>query len=203
MKLISLKNKIILWLGGICIALLAILILTMVFKKKVKPVVPVVLPNQSTSYLASQHIDTVYIEHYVDPKPSTPILVDTVEIPVPVLLPGDTAYVVLDYYTGKNYLYQYKDSVINWESTIFITQNKVFTINPKYSYKEKIITVTNDVVSIPKWSLAVGGGVSYNQTEADLFIEALLTHNRNMFGGYYGILRKEVGLSYKYIILYK
>ena len=199
----SLKNKIILWLGGICIALLAILILTMVFKKKVKPVVPVVLPNQSTSYLASQHIDTVYVEHYVDPKPSTPQLVDTVKIPVPVLLPGDTVYVVSDYYTGKNYLYQYKDSVINWESTIFITQNKVFTINPKYSYKEKIITVTNDIVSIPKWSLAVGGGVSYNQIEADLFIEALFTHNRNMFGGYYGILRKEVGVSYKYIILYK
>ena len=199
----SLKNKIILWLGGICVVLLTILILTIVFKKKVKPVVPVVIPNQTTSYLAGQHIDTVIIDHYVDPKPSTPTLVDTVEIPVPVLLPGDTVYIVLDYFTGKTYLYTYKDSIIDWESTIYIAQNKVFTVNPKYSYKEKIVTITNDIVSIPKWSIGVGGGISYGQTEADIYFDAVITRNRHMFGGYYGILRKEVGVSYKYIILYK
>ena len=197
------KNKIILWLSLIGVALLAALILVIVFKPKVKPIVPVTINNPNTSYLAAQHIDTVTIEHWNDPKPSQPVLIDTIHIPIPVLAPSDTVYIVMDYFTGKTYLYTFKDSVIDFKANIYINKNKVYTVDPEYSYKEKIVTITNDIVSIPKWSIAIGGGVAYGQKEADINFEALVTRNRHMFGGYYGILRKEVGLSYKYIILYK
>lgn len=197
------KNKIIVGLGGVCIILLTILILVLIFKKKVHPVVPVILSNPTTSYLSNQHIDTVYVDHYIDPKPSAPLLVDTTKPVVPIIATGDTVYIVLDYFTGKTYVYNYKDSVLDFTANIYINKNKVFTIDPKYKYKEKIITVTNNIVSIPNWSIDIGGGLSYGQLEADINIALGINRRRHSFDLYYGILRKEVGITYKYIILYK
>ena len=197
------KNKIILGLGLTCAVLFTALVLALVFKPKVKPIVPVTITNPNISYLAGQHIDTVYIPHTVDPKPSTPVLVDTTKPIVPTILPGDTVYVVLDYFTGKTYLYQYKDSIFDFKANIYIFGNKVYSVDPKYSYKEKIVTITNDIVSIPDWSIAVGGGLSYGQLEAEINVALGINRRRHSFDLYYGILRKEVGVTYKYIILYK
>ena len=139
------KNKVILGLGLTCLILLTTLILVLVFKPKVKPVVPVHVSKPNTSYLVSQIIDTVEVEHNVDPKPSAPILIDTTKPVVPIIASGDTVYIVLDYFTGKTYVYNYKDSVLDFTANIYINKNKVFTIDPKYKYKEKIITVTNNI----------------------------------------------------------
>lgn len=197
------KNKVITTLSLISAALFVALILAMVFKPKVKPIVPVTISTPNTSYLASQHIDTVYLSHNVDPKPSTPILIDTTKPTVPPLTPGDTVYVVLDYFTGKTYFYHYKDSILDFQANIYSYSNQVFTIDPKYTYKEKVVTITNNIVSIPKLSLSIGGGITYGPKQADIVPELGLTRNRHVLDISYGILRQEVGVTYKYIILYK
>lgn len=197
------KNKIILGLGLTCAVLFTALVLALVFKPKVQPTVPVTITNPSTSYLTSQNIDTTTIEHTINPKPSTPVLADTTKPLVPPIAVGDTVYIVLDYFTGKTYVYTYKDSILDFTADIYINRNKVFTIDPKYKYKEKIVTVTNNIVSIPDWSIDIGGGVSYGQLEADINLALGINRRRHSFDLYYGILRKEVGVTYKYIILYK
>ena len=85
---------------------------------------------------------------------------DTLMYPVPVhvLQPVydtiiDTVFVIQDYYSGKIYEYNYKDSNLCIKSNIIIHKNKLISLFNEYEIYRKTITTTNTIEVISRLNL--------------------------------------------------
>ena len=141
---------------------------------------------------------------------------DTLMYPVPVqiLKPVydsiiDTVYVVQDYYTGKIYEYDFKDTNIKFHAGIIIHKNSLVSFIPEYEIYRKTITTTNtiQVVKPPKFALSVGADVGAIIDSARLralfFISASIQNGFNQYEVGYDPFNKAVKVGYKYTIIYK
>lgn len=141
---------------------------------------------------------------------------DTLMYPVPVqvLKPVydtiiDTIFVVQDYYTGKIYEYNYKDSNLCIKSNIIIHKNKLISLFNEYEIYRKTITTTNtiEVVKPPKFTLSVGADVGALidslRFRALFFITASLQRQNSIYEFGYDPFNKAVKIGYKYTLIYK
>lgn len=141
---------------------------------------------------------------------------DTIMYPVPVqvLKPVydtiiDTIFVVQDYYTGKIYDYDFKDTNITFHAGIIIHKNSLVSFIPEYEIYRKTITTTNtiEVVKPPKLALAigadVGGLIDSSRFRALFFITASLQRQNSIYEFGYDPFNRAVKIGYKYTLIYK
>ena len=141
---------------------------------------------------------------------------DTLMYPVPieVIKPVydtiiDTLRVVEDYYSGKIYEYNYKDTNLSIKSNIIIHKNTLVSLFQEYEIYRKTITTTNtiQVVKPPKFALSVGADVGAIIDSARLralfFISASIQNGFNQYEVGYDPFNRAVKVGYKYTIIYK
>ena len=65
----------------------------------------------------------------------------------------DTVYVINDYYTGKIYEYNFKDTNLTFKAGIMLHKNSLVYLIPEYEIYRKTTTITNniEVVRPPAW----------------------------------------------------
>lgn len=120
----------------------------------------------------------------------------------------DTHYVVQDYYTGKIYEYNYKDTNFSIHAGIMIHKNALVSFIPEYEIYRKTTTTTNtiEVVKPPKFSLAVGGDVGAlidsSRLKPLFFITASIQNKNNIYEFGYDPFNKAIKFGYKYTIYY-
>ena len=170
---------------------------------------------------------TLYIKERNNPlqtiiSTQTEVRIDTIKIndtllypvPIEVLKPVydtliDTQYVVQDYYTGKIYEYNYKDTNFSIKAAIMIHKNALVSLIPEYEIYRKTITITNniEVVKPPKFALSVGCdvGALFNTEKTKLlfFISASIQRERNQYNVGYDPFNRAFKVGYKYTIIYK
>ena len=154
--------------------------------------------NQIISTVTEVQIDTI---HYTD----------SLFYPVPVIVEKpifdsiiDTVYVINDYYTGKIYEYNYKDTNIKFHAGIMIHKNSLVSFIPEYEIYRKTTTITNNVLinEPPKFMLLVGGGIDYYNM-IGLNLSASIYFNKNDIGIFYDPFLKGFGVTYKRVLIYK
>lgn len=141
---------------------------------------------------------------------------DTIMYPVPVqvLQPVydsivDTVFVVQDYYTGKIYDYNFKDTNITFHAGIIIHKNSLVSFIPEYEIYRKTITTTNtiEMVKPPKFALSVGSDVGAlidsSRLKPLFFITASIQSGFNHYEVGYDPFNKALKVGYKYTIIYK
>lgn len=141
---------------------------------------------------------------------------DTIMYPVPVqvLKPVfdsivDTVFVVTDYYTGKIYEYNYKDTNFSIHAGIMIHKNSLVSFIPEYEIYRKTITTTNniEVVKPPKFALSIGGDVGAlidsSRLKPLFFITASIQTGFNQYNVGYDPFNRAVKVGYKYTIIHK
>lgn len=141
---------------------------------------------------------------------------DTIMYPVPVqvLQPVfdsivDTVFVVTDYYTGKIYDYDFKDTNITFHAGIIIHKNSLVSFIPEYEIYRKTTVTTNtiEVVKPPKFALSVGGDVGAlidsSRLKPLFFITASIQNKNNIYEFGYDPFNNAVKVGYKYTIIYK
>ena len=193
----KIKNYIIITLIFLILAALCSLFGYLYIKEKNKPLQTII------STKTEVRIDTIKLN-------------DTLMYPVPVqvLQPVydsiiDTVFVVQDYYTGKIYEYNYKDTNFSIHAGIMIHKNTLVSFIPEYEIYRKTITVTNniEVVKPPKFALAVGGDVGAlfdtEKTKLLFFISASIQNERNQYNIGYDPFNRAFKVGYKYMIIYK
>ena len=155
-------------------------------------------PNQIISTVTEVQIDTI---HYTD----------SLFYPVPVIIEKpiydsiiDTVFVIQDYYTGKIYEYNFKDTNIKFHAGIMIHKNSLVSFIPEYEIYRKTTTITNNIVTNepPKYIFSVGGGIDY-YNKLGLNISASLYFNKNDVGVFYDPILKAFGITYKRAIIIK
>ena len=141
---------------------------------------------------------------------------DTIMYPVPVqvLKPVydsiiDTIFVVQDYYTGKIYDYDFKDTNITFKAGIMLHKNSIVSLIPEYEIYRKTTTITNtiEVVRPPKFALSVGGDVGAlidsSRIKPLFFITASLQRQNSIYEFGYDPFNRAVKIGYKYTLIYK
>lgn len=141
---------------------------------------------------------------------------DTIMYPVPVqvLKPVydtiiDTIFVVHDYYTGKIYDYDFKDTNITFHAGIIIHKNSLVSFIPEYEIYRKTTTTTNtiEVVKPPKFALSVGadvgGLIDSSRIKPLFFITASLQRQNSIYEFGYDPINRAVKIGYKYTLIYK
>ena len=130
-------------------------------------------------------------------------------VPVEVIKPVydtiiDTVFVINDYYTGKIYEYNFKDTNIMFHAGIMIHKNSLVSFIPEYEIYRKTTTITNNIVTNepPKYIFSVGGGIDYYD-KLGLNISASLYFNKNDVGVFYDPILKGFGITYKRAIIIK
>jgi len=155
--------------------------------------------NQIISTITEVHIDTL---RYTD----------SLWYPVPVIIEKpvfdsiiDTVFVINDYYTGKIYEYNFKDTNIKFHAGIMIHKNALVSFIPEYEIYRKTTTITNnfEVVKPPKFMLFGGGGIDYCNNQLGLNFAVSVYFDKNDVGIFYDPILKSFGLSYKRAIIYK
>lgn len=135
-------------------------------------------------------------------------------VPVQVLKPVfdsivDTVFVVTDYYTGKIYEYNYKDTNFSIHAGIMIHKNSLVSFIPEYEIYRKTITTTNniEVVKPPKFALSIGGDVGAlidsSRLKPLFFITASIQTGFNQYNVGYDPFNRAVKVGYKYTIIHK
>jgi hypothetical protein len=140
---------------------------------------------------------------------------DTLMYPVPieVLKPVydtiiDTLKVVEDYYSGKIYEYNYKDTNLSIKSNIIIHKNTLVSLFQEYEIYRKTITTTNtiQVIKPPKFALSIGADVGAimdsSRLRALFFISASIQNGFNQYEVGYDPFNRAVKVGYKYTIIY-
>ena len=140
---------------------------------------------------------------------------DTLMYPVPVevikpVLDSiiDTVYVFNDYYTGKIYEYNFKDTNIKFHSGIMIHKNSLVSFIPEYEIYRKTTTITNnfEVIRPPKFSLSIGAdiGAMLDSTKVKplFFISASIQQNKSIYEAAYDPFNKAFKIGYKYTIIH-
>ena len=188
----KLKNYIIISLIILILLGLCTLFGVLYYKQLNKP------PQTIISTITEIKIDTLkYLDTLMYPKP--------VEVIKPVFDSIiDTVYVFNDYYTGKIYEYNFKDTNIKFHAGIMIHKNSLVSFIPEYEIYRKTTTITNniEVVKPPKYIFMLGGGIDYYD-KLGLNISASLYFNKNDVGIFYDPILKAFGITYKRAIIIK
>ena len=193
----KIKNYIIITLILLVLAVLCTLFGYLYFKERNKP------PYTIISTVTETRIDTLkYTDTLLYPQP--------IEVLKPVFDSiVDTVFVVTDYYTGKIYEYNYKDTNLSIKSNIIIHKNTLVSLFQDYEIYRKTITTTNtiEVVKPPKFALSVGADVGAlidsSRLKPLFFITASITSGFNQYEVGYDPFNKAVKVGYKYTIIYK
>ena len=116
----------------------------------------------------------------------------------------DTYATIQDYYTGKIYEYNFKDTNIKFHAGIMIHKNSLVSFIPEYEIYRKTTTITNNVLinEPPKFMLLVGGGIDYFNM-IGLNLSASIYFNKNDIGIFYDPFLKGFGVTYKRVLIYK
>lgn len=116
----------------------------------------------------------------------------------------DTVYVIQDYYSGKIYEYNFKDTNIKFHAGIMLHKNSLVSFIPEYEIYRKTTTITNNIVTNdpPKYIIMLGGGIDY-YNKLGLNISASLYFNKNDVGVFYDPILKGFGITYKRAIIIK
>lgn len=193
----KIKNYIIITLILLVLAGLCTLFGYLYFKERNKP------PYTIISTVTETRIDTLkYTDTLMYPYP--------IEILKPVYdTIIDTIRVVEDYYTGKIYEYNYKDTNLSIKSNIIIHKNTLVSLFQDYEIYRKTITTTNtiEVVKPPKFTLSIGADVGAlidsSRLKALFFITASIQNGFNQYSVGYDPFNRSVKAGYKYTIIYK
>lgn len=193
----KIKNYIIITLILLVLAVLCTLFGYLYFKERNKP------PYTVISTVTETRIDTLkYTDTLLYPQP--------IEVLKPVFDSiVDTVFVVTDYYTGKIYEYNYKDTNLSIKSNIIIHKNTLVSLFQDYEIYRKTITTTNtiEVVKPPKFALSVGGDVGAlidsSRLKALFFITASIQNGFNHYEVGYDPFNRALKVGYKYTIIYK
>ena len=130
-------------------------------------------------------------------------------VPVEVIKPIfdtiiDTVFVLNDYYTGKIYKYEYKDTNLSITSGIMIHKNTLVSLVTDYEIYRKTTTITNNILTNepPKYMIFVGGGIDYFNS-VGLHLSASVYFDKNDIGIFYDPFLKAGGITYKRSIIIK
>ena len=129
--------------------------------------------------------------------------------PVEVLKPIydsiiDTVYVINDYYTGKIYEYNFKDTNIKFHAGIMIHKNALVSFIPEYEIYRKTTTITNTITQPePELMALIGAGFDVYNYKLGLNLTAGVYYKKNIVSIYYDPLLKSFGIVYKRAIIIK
>ena len=192
----KIKNYIIITLVLLCLTGLCTLFVYLYIKERNKP------PYEVISTVTEIRIDTLkYTDTLMYP------------VPIEVLKPVydtiiDTLKVVEDYYSGKIYEYNYKDTNLSIKSNIIIHKNTLVSLFQEYEIYRKTITTTNtiQVIKPPKFALSIGADVGAimdsSRLRALFFISASIQNGFNQYEVGYDPFNRAVKVGYKYTIIY-
>lgn len=188
----KIKNYIIISLVILILLGLCTLFGYLYYKEKNKPA------NQIISSVTEVRIDTLKFT-------------DSLFYPVPVIVEKpifdsiiDTVYVINDYYTGKIYEYNFKDTNIKFHAGIMIHKNALVSFIPEYEIYRKTTTITNNIVTNepPNFMLLIGGGIDYYNM-IGLNLSASVYFDKNDISIFYDPFLKGFGITYKRVLIYK
>ena len=116
----------------------------------------------------------------------------------------DTVFVIQDYYSGKIYEYNYKDSNLCIKSNIIIHKNQLVSLFNEYEIYRKTTTITNTITQPePELMALVGGGIDVYNYKLGLQVTAGIYYKKNIISIYYDPLLKSYGVVYKRAIVIK
>ena len=116
----------------------------------------------------------------------------------------DTVYVFNDYYTGKIYEYNFKDTNIKFHAGIMIHKNSLVSFIPEYEIYRKTTTITNTVtIPAPELMALIGAGFDMYNYKLGLNLTAGVYYKKNIVSIYYDPLLKSFGIVYKRAIIIK
>lgn len=188
----KLKNYIIISLVILILLGLCTLFGYLYYNEKNKPA------NQIISTITEVQIDTIQFT-------------DSLFYPVPVIVEKpvfdsiiDTVYVINDYYTGKIYEYNFKDSNLCIKSNIIIHKNQLVSLFNEYEIYRKTTTITNTITQPePELMALIGAGFDVYNYKLGLNISAGVYYKKNIVSIYYDPLLKSFGIVYKRAIIIK
>jgi hypothetical protein len=154
--------------------------------------------NQIISTITEVQIDTIQFT-------------DSLFYPVPVIIEKpiydsiiDTVYVINDYYTGKIYEYNFKDSNLSIKSNIIIHKNQLVSLFNEYEIYRKTTTITNTITQPePEFMALIGAGFDVYNYKLGLNLTAGVYYKKNIVSIYYDPLLKSFGIVYKRAIIIK
>ena len=136
---------------------------------------------------------------------------DTVFYPKPIFVEKpiydsiiDTVFVIQDYYSGKIYEYNFKDSNLCIKSNIIIHKNQLVSLFNEYEIYRKTTTITNTITQpTPELMALIGAGFDAYNYKLGLNISAGVYYKKNIVSIYYDPLLKSFGIVYKRAIIIK
>jgi len=154
--------------------------------------------NQIISTITEVQIDTIQFT-------------DSLFYPVPVIIEKpiydsiiDTVFVIQDYYSGKIYEYNFKDSNLCIKSNIIIHKNQLVSLFNEYEIYRKTTTITNTITQpAPELMALIGAGFDAYNYKLGLNISAGVYYKKNIVSIYYDPLLKSFGIVYKRAIIIK
>ena len=116
----------------------------------------------------------------------------------------DTVFVIQDYYSGKIYEYNYKDSNLCIKSNIIIHKNQLVSLFNEYEIYRKTTTITNTITQpSPELMALIGGGIDVYNYKLGLQVTAGVYYKKNIVSIYYDPVLKSYGVVYKRAIIIK
>lgn len=116
----------------------------------------------------------------------------------------DTVFVINDYYSGKIYEYNFKDTNISIKSNIVIHKNQLISLFNDYEIYRKTTTINNTVTIPPPELMAlIGAGFNVYNYKLGLNISTGVYYKKNIVSIYYDPLLKSFGICYKRAIIIK
>lgn len=116
----------------------------------------------------------------------------------------DTVFVIQDYYSGKIYEYNFKDSNLSIKSNIIIHKNQLVSLFNEYEIYRKTTTITNTITQpAPELMALIGAGFDVYNYKLGLNISAGVYYKKNIVSIYYDPLLKSFGIVYKRAIIIK
>ena len=116
----------------------------------------------------------------------------------------DTVFVIQDYYSGKIYEYNFKDTNIKFHAGIMIHKNALVSFIPEYEIYRKTTTITNTITQpAPELMALIGAGFDVYNYKLGLNLTAGVYYKKNIVSIYYDPLLKSFGIVYKRAIVIK
>jgi len=155
-------------------------------------------PQQSIIRDTTTTIDTIYnTDSLYFPDP---IYIEKPVIPQNI----DTSATIQDYYSGKIYEYNFKDSNLCIKSNIIIHKNQLVSLFNEYEIYRKTTTITNTITQpAPELMALIGAGFDVYNYKLGLNISAGVYYKKNIVSIYYDPLLKSFGIVYKRAIIIK
>lgn len=192
----KIKNYIIISLILLVLTGLCTLFVYLYIKERNKPPYTVISTVTEIKYDTIRKTDSLWFPDpiYIE-KPVYPTVIDT-------------PATIDDYYSGKIYEYNYKDTNLSIKSNIIIHKNTLVSLFQDYEIYRKTITTTNtiEVVKPPKFALSIGGDVGAlidsSRLKPLFFITASIQSEFNQCNVGYDPFNKALKIGYKYTIIY-